>query len=73
VYSETSVEAAVALVGREKVMFGTDHPFFPPLEEGKEEWESVQTNKAAIRWGQDRLIMGDNAMKLLGLEAPVGE
>jgi len=73
VYSETSVEAAVALVGREKVMFGTDHPFFPPLEEGKEEWESVRTNKAAIRGGQDRLIMGDNAMKLLGLEAPVGE
>lgn len=73
VYSETSVEAAVALVGRDKVMFGTDHPFFPPLEEGSEQWESVRTNKDAIHWGQDRMIMGENAVKLLGLETTDGD
>ena len=72
VYSETSVKAVVELVGRDRVMFGTDHPFFPPLEEGKEQWESVRTNKDAIHWGQDGMIMGENAVKLLGLEAPDG-
>lgn len=70
VYSETSVEAAVRLVGREKVMFGTDHPFFPPLGEGKEQLESVRTNKDAIQWEKNRMIMGENAVKILGLEAP---
>lgn len=68
VYSEKSVTAAVELVGREKVLFGTDHPFFPPVGEGEGEWESVRTNKDAIHWGLDPLIMGENAVKLLGLE-----
>lgn len=74
VYSETSVDAAVRLVGREKVMFGTDHPFFPPLEEGKKQWDSWRTNLDAVMWRQDKsglgMIMGENAVKLLGLETP---
>ncbi|KAL8767860.1 MAG: hypothetical protein Q9209_005752 [Squamulea sp. 1 TL-2023] len=72
VYSETSVKAAMELVGREKVMFGTDHPFFPPLEEGAEEWASVRTNMEAVAGceGTD-MIMGANAVELLGLEATI--
>lgn len=72
VYSETSVKAAVERVGKEKVLFGTDHPFFPPLEEGKVEWASVKTNIDAATGAQDgsgsRLILGENAAQLLDLE-----
>lgn len=74
VYSETSVRAAVEKVGVKKVLFGTDHPFFPPLEEGEEKWKSVQTNFEAVRgWKEGdgagvEGILGENAVELLGLE-----
>ncbi|KAL8781842.1 MAG: hypothetical protein Q9213_005844 [Squamulea squamosa] len=69
VYSEASVKAAVELVGREKVLFGTDHPFFPPLEEGVEEWASVRTNMEAVAGCEGRdLMMGGNAVQLLDLK-----
>ena len=74
VYSGTSVDAAVKLVGGEKVLFGTDHPFFPPLEEGKQQWDSWRTNVEAVAASQDEsgveMIMGLNAAKLLGLKPP---
>ena len=74
VYSECSVEAAIKLVGKEKVMFGTDHPFFPPLEKDKTQWDSWRTNVDAVLGRQDQnereMIMGGNALKLLGLEMP---
>jgi len=77
VYQQASVDAAVKLVGGEKVMFGTDHPFFPPLEEGKTQWPSYRTNLDAVIWRQafsgTRMIMGGNAVKLLGLELPEGK
>ncbi len=72
VYSETSIRAAVEKVGVEKVLFGTDHPFFPPLEEGEQKWKSVFTNFDAVTRGQDGAgtgaILGKNAIELLGLE-----
>lgn len=34
--------------GSSKIMFGTDHPFFPPLSGEGPEWRSVQDNLAAI-------------------------
>ena len=77
VYSDSSVEAAVKLVGREKVMFGTDHPFFPPLEKEKKQWDSWRTNVDAVMNGQDEngqaMIMGGNAVELLGLELQEGK
>ena len=66
VYSETSVRAAVEKVGGKKVLFGTDHPFFPPLEEGEREWMSVKTNLDAVAGNEG--ILGENAVELLGLE-----
>ena len=39
-YSSSGVRAAVDLVGKERVLFGTDHPFFPPLQAGTTEWTS---------------------------------
>ena len=72
IYSGTGIRAAVEKVGVEKVLFGTDHPFFPPLEEGETKWMSVETNLDAVVEGLDGAgtgrILGKNAIELLGLE-----
>ena len=74
VYSSTGVRAAVEVVGKDRVLFGTDHPFFPPLEEGTEEWMSVGTNVEAVKaaFGEDeegsRAVLGKTAIELLGLD-----
>ena len=54
---------------------GTDHPFFPPLDESETEWLSVKLNTQAVQsaFGEDpktaAAIMGGNAMRILGLPA----
>ncbi|KAL8860945.1 MAG: hypothetical protein Q9178_002700 [Gyalolechia marmorata] len=69
VYSEPGVKAAVELVGSERVLSGTDHPFFPPLDERGGEWTSVRTNMIAVAGNEAKnMIMGLNAVKLLDLE-----
>ncbi|EGS17726.1 uncharacterized protein CTHT_0070690 [Thermochaetoides thermophila DSM 1495] len=77
VYSEVGLKAAVEAVGGvERVMFGTDHPFFPPVDEKYREgmeWESVRLNREAVRktFGEgseeERLVLGGNAVRILGL------
>ena len=73
-YSELGVSTAVKAVGSERVLFGTDHPFFPPLDEDAEEWLSVKTNVSAIEkaFGEDdqaiAAVLGGNAIALLQLE-----
>ena len=75
VYSSTAVKAAAEVVGKERVLFGTDHPFFPPLEPGAKEWKSVRTNIQAIQDAFDddkesvSAVLGRNAVRLLGLPA----
>ena len=52
VYSKVGVQAAVEVVGKEKVLWGTDHPFFPPVgNEAKTEakWKSVTMNIEAVK------------------------
>ncbi|KAL8931553.1 MAG: hypothetical protein Q9211_006880 [Gyalolechia sp. 1 TL-2023] len=74
-YSETGVRAAVDMVGTQRVLFGTDHPFFPPLGAEKDEWMSVRTNMEAVRaaFQSDAKgiggVLGGNAVGLLGLDA----
>ncbi|KAK0623107.1 uracil-5-carboxylate decarboxylase [Immersiella caudata] len=78
VYGEVGLKAAVeASGGSERLMFGTDHPFFPPVggEEGEEdgEWESVGLNvKAVVKVigeGEEyEGVMGGNAFSVLRLE-----
>ncbi|KAI5481327.1 hypothetical protein MNV49_004949 [Pseudohyphozyma bogoriensis] len=59
--------------GTERIMFGTDHPFFPPLD-GETRWKSVDENLDAIAgvpgWkDEDRArVMGGNAVDLFNLE-----
>ncbi|KAI9837274.1 MAG: hypothetical protein M1819_000348 [Sarea resinae] len=59
VYSEVGLRAAVQASGADRVLFGTDHPFFPPVAQEEEEeipapakpskWLSVTTNYRAIQ------------------------
>ena len=70
-YSSTAVKAAAEVVGANRVLFGTDHPFFPPLEQGAVEWKSVKTNVQAIteafednKEATDGILRG-NAARLL--------
>lgn len=75
IYSAIGVKAAQEAVGGERVLWGTDHPFFPPIgkEEGSEEWVSVTMNVRAVEEafrGNDQAVkgvLGQNAIDLLGL------
>jgi len=60
-------------VGSTRMLFGTDHPFFPPLE-ASQKWQSVEENLKAIRsvrvWGDPARanVLGLNALRLFNLE-----
>lgn len=61
-------------VGSKRMMWGTDHPFFPPLSGDKEaKWASVVENLQAIdgvdAWSEEdkRGVRGDNAIRLFRL------
>ncbi|KAF7504650.1 hypothetical protein GJ744_002004 [Endocarpon pusillum] len=74
VYGESGLKAAVHAGSVERVIFGTDHPFFPPLGAESAAWPSVGTNYAAIQGAFEKDedivegILGGNAIKILGLE-----
>lgn len=66
--------------GGERILFGSDHPLFPPLSEDMPEqgydtpqWGSVVDGLTAIRltrgWDEEtrRAVVGGNAQRLLGL------
>ena len=76
IYGQPGLKAAIEAAGSvDRVMFGTDHPFFPPLGDDKDaKWLSVESNKGAINGclSQDedgkKKILGGNAVRVLGLE-----
>lgn len=74
IYGSAGLKAAIEAGGIDRLMFGTDHPFFPPLNDKSGKWLSVVSNNRAIDAttnGDDsaaRLILGGNAAKVLGLE-----
>ncbi|KAK4976569.1 hypothetical protein LTR66_002826 [Elasticomyces elasticus] len=73
IYSEVGLKAAIDASGADRVMFGTDHPFFPPLDTGETEWLSVRLNTRAVQTalGDDQKtvedVMGGNAVRILKL------
>lgn len=75
IYSEVGLKSAIeASGGAERLMFGTDHPFFPPLGSDEDgEWESVGTNAEAVSKAlgegskEAAGVMGDNAVRVLRL------
>ncbi|KAF5668902.1 2-amino-3-carboxylmuconate-6-semialdehyde decarboxylase [Fusarium heterosporum] len=76
IYSEVGLKAAIQASGADRLMFGTDHPFFPPLTSDEQgEWESVSLNAEAVgrAVGQDtgdfKNVMGMNAVNILRLDS----
>ncbi|KIL84416.1 2-amino-3-carboxymuconate-6-semialdehyde decarboxylase [Fusarium avenaceum] len=76
IYSEVGLKAAIQASGADRLMFGTDHPFFPPLTSDEQgEWESVSMNAEAVgrAVGEDtadfKNVMGMNAVKILRLDS----
>ena len=74
IYSEVGLKAAIDASGADRLMFGIDHPFFPPLTSDEQgEWESVSWNAAAVKKAvgdestDSRAIMGGNAIRELRL------
>jgi predicted TIM-barrel fold metal-dependent hydrolase len=77
IYSEVGLKAAVDASGADRLLFGTDHPFFPPLDESKKEWLSVTLNGCAVKDALviDKeaigMVMGGNALQILQLTESV--
>ncbi|KAI1268573.1 2-amino-3-carboxymuconate-6-semialdehyde decarboxylase [Xylariaceae sp. FL1019] len=74
IYSDVGLKAAIDASGSERLMFGTDHPFFPPLtSDDQGEWESMTWNKDAVVKalgdGSEAAngVMGGNAIEVLRL------
>ncbi|EME48159.1 hypothetical protein DOTSEDRAFT_147413 [Dothistroma septosporum NZE10] len=74
IYSKVGLRAAIDASGEDRLMFGTDHPFFPPLEGGGKEWLSVTSNDRAVKEAMSgdtqgaKDIMGGNAVRILRLD-----
>jgi aminocarboxymuconate-semialdehyde decarboxylase len=78
-YGPAPLQCLAHLLGgkTERILFGTDHPFFPPLDqtgEGEEtKWESVESNLRAIReaFGTSaddvKGVLGGNSVGILGM------
>ncbi|KAJ3193765.1 hypothetical protein HK101_004119 [Irineochytrium annulatum] len=74
-YHEHALNCVGGLVGSDRVMFGTDNPFFPPLEGGPDaRWQSVDSNIKAIKEayggveGAVEGVLAGNAAKVLSLD-----
>ncbi|KAI1494823.1 uracil-5-carboxylate decarboxylase [Biscogniauxia mediterranea] len=77
IYSEVGLRAAIDASGGtpDRLLFGTDHPFFPPPRDGDAQglWESVTWNAAAVKGalgeGSEAAakVMGGNAVEVLRL------
>ncbi|KAF9057982.1 hypothetical protein BJ165DRAFT_1539865 [Panaeolus papilionaceus] len=71
--SATETRVANRTIGSQKMLFGTDHPFFPPLS-ATEKWKSVTENLDAIDnvqgWTEEDKagVRGDNAVRLFNLK-----
>ena len=84
VYSAVGLKAAVDAVGKERVLWGSDHPFFPPIGEDSGDasedvqWKSVSMNVEAVQetFADDADgaagVLGENAIRSFKL-GPVGK
>ncbi|KZT39641.1 amidohydrolase 2 [Sistotremastrum suecicum HHB10207 ss-3] len=72
-YKSASAPTETDVPQSNKLLFGTDYPFFPPLEAQNEKWRSVLDNLEAINgvesWTQDEKdnALYQNAIDLFGL------
>ncbi|KAJ3106354.1 hypothetical protein HDU96_008245 [Phlyctochytrium bullatum] len=72
-YNPVALKCAADLVGAERLLFGTDNPFFPPLDGSEARWESVDSNLRAIEdaFGKEsketQNVFAQNAESILSL------
>ncbi|KAJ9157920.1 Amidohydrolase [Pleurostoma richardsiae] len=76
IFDKTGLRTAIEVAGVDRVMFGTDHPFFAPLDGGKT-FPAMTLNRDAARavFSDDKedadmkydLVMGENAVRVLKL------
>ena len=75
-HGSSSEKVVNRMIGSQRMFFGTDHPFFPPLSP-TEKWKSVLDNLEAIDnvkgWGKAEIegVRGGNALALLQLSSSV--
>jgi aminocarboxymuconate-semialdehyde decarboxylase len=76
-YQVSTLQLLISLVGVDRVMFGTDHPFFPPhvanAELDSTEWHSPATHRAVLAGlgpEAEAAILSGNAMSLLRITLP---
>jgi aminocarboxymuconate-semialdehyde decarboxylase len=76
-YQAPTLALLIALVGAEKIMFGTDHPFFPPhvpnADLDSTEWHSPAVHRAVLdELGLETAtkILSGNATAILRIELP---
>ena len=73
IYGDVGLKAAIQASGEDRVLFGTDHPFFPPLGEDGGKWASVETNYEGIKGALGsqtegaKAALGGNAVRILNL------
>jgi predicted TIM-barrel fold metal-dependent hydrolase len=68
-YHEHGLKNVQSLIGRDRIMFGTDNPFFPPLHDVPR-WKSVDSNLEAISqvFGEADDVLYANAFRALSLK-----
>jgi predicted TIM-barrel fold metal-dependent hydrolase len=74
-YQAPTLALLISLVGADRIMFGTDHPFFPPHVDNaaldSTEWHSPTVHRAVLaQLGADAqaAILAGNAMKIFDLD-----
>jgi aminocarboxymuconate-semialdehyde decarboxylase len=76
-YQAPTLSLLISLVGTERIMFGTDHPFFPPhvgnAELDSTAWHSPMAHRAVLRElgpETEAAILRGNAVAILDLTLP---
>jgi predicted TIM-barrel fold metal-dependent hydrolase len=76
-YKAPTLALLIALVGVDRVMFGTDHPFFPPHVANEDldrtAWHSPTVHRAVLRalgGDAETAILRGNATTILRLDCP---
>lgn len=82
-YHEPALQCLIDFVGADRIVFGTDHPFFPPIKDNKEvpegeggedlselDWHSTLANyeiMANMSKDVQSAMLRDNAKRLMGI------
>tara|TARA_B100001105_G_C22361842_1_gene430708 strand:- start:220 stop:1311 length:1092 start_codon:yes stop_codon:yes gene_type:complete len=70
IYNDDCLELLVKSVGNDKIMFGTDHPFFPPINNNDNSWKSttkIQNIITNLENKTSNKIFFENAKNLFNL------